>query len=173
MPFEVFYRHKVPSNDSIIWRVKDATPRGSDSGKQWGTLLWMGGSSTKSVERQFCFLSCSCECSGGQKSMPIVFLSQSPHNGFETEPLTKSGAHFWNRLTDQQAPWIPLFLSPLCSPSPVVIAECCHLQLERVGCWESRLRSSSLCSRHLSYQTVLPGLLFLFSKTKRKKSLAL
>lgn len=28
--------------------------------------------------------------SGGQGSMPIVFLSHSPHNDFETGPLTKT-----------------------------------------------------------------------------------
>lgn len=107
----------------------------------------------------------------GQRSMPIVFPSHSPHNAFKQDLLLNQALTFGGRLTDQKAPGTPFFLLPFPSPSPRVIGVCCHAQCI-YGNLGSKFTSSGLCNRHFTLQAISPASCCYFQR-QRKKSLAL
>lgn len=107
----------------------------------------------------------------GQRSMPIVFPSHSPHNAFKQDLLLNQALTFGGRLTDQKAPGTPFFLLPFPSPSPRVIGVCCHAQCI-YGNLGSKFMSSGLCNRHFTLQAISPAPCCYFQR-QRKKSLAL
>lgn len=105
----------------------------------------------------------------GQRSMPIVFPSHSPHNAFKQDLLLNQALTFGGRLTDQKAPGTPFFLLPFPSPSPRVIGVCCHAQCI-YGNWDPN-SCPQVCATDTLPSKLFPEPLAAISKDRERNPL--